>query len=72
MLILTRKVDQRIVIWGQGFPTVTLTVTELRDHIVRIGFHADNSVNVDREEIYLAKQRSVNHTGGKFHGQNAR
>lgn len=50
MLILTRRVGESIVIGGN----VVVTVIEAgRDH-VRIGVEAPRSVDVHRQEVYLA------------------
>lgn len=50
MLILTRRVGESIVIGGN----VVVTVVEAgRDH-VRIGVEAPRSVDVHRQEVYLA------------------
>ena len=48
MLILTRRVGERLVI-GEN---VTVTVLGVKGHQVRIGIDAPRDVTVHREEIY--------------------
>jgi carbon storage regulator len=49
MLILTRRVGERLVIGGN----VTVIVLGLKGNQVRIGVEAPNEVPVHREEVYL-------------------
>jgi carbon storage regulator len=51
MLILTRKMNQSIVI-GDGDNKVTLTVLGVQGGQVRLGIDAPRNVAVHREEIY--------------------
>lgn len=53
MLILTRKQNQRIFI-DNG--RVVITVVEIDGYRVRLGFEAAHDCDVDREEIFRAKQ----------------
>lgn len=55
MLVLTRSRNQSIRI-GQD---VCITVLEVKGNQVRIGVKAPLSIAVDREEIYLLKQRQA-------------
>ncbi len=48
MLILSRKLNERIVIAGN----ITITVVEIRGDKIRLGIEAPNSVPVHREEVY--------------------
>lgn len=57
MLILARRVGQRIVVAGDIWITV-LAITPSR---VDIGFEAPPDVPVDREEIHLKRQRQRQH-----------
>lgn len=56
MLVLERKRGESIMIGG-----IKITVVDLRGDKVRIGVEADRSIVVDREEVYLAKQRGYRH-----------
>ena len=60
MLILTRKVGERLVIGGN----VTVTVLGLKGNQVRIGVEAPIEVPVHREEIYqrILKARVADNT----------
>ena len=60
MLILTRKIGERIVINGN----VTVTVLGIKGNQVRIGVVAPNEVPVHREEIYqrILKKRAADTT----------
>ena len=49
MLVLTRKVGQRIHIGD----SITITVVRLQDDKVRLGIEAPPDVPVHREEVYL-------------------
>ena len=52
MLVLTREIDQKIII-GDGADKIVLTVIEIRGtRKVRIGIEAPQHIPVDREEIY--------------------
>jgi carbon storage regulator len=53
MLVLTRKVNEAIVIAGE----IRVTVAEFQKGKVRLGIEAPRHVTVDREEIHLLKQR---------------
>ena len=48
MLVLTRKVDERIVIGDD----VRITVLEIRGGKVKLGFECDGNVAVHRLEVY--------------------
>lgn len=52
MLMLSRKVDQAIVIAGK----VRVVVAEVRGQSVRLGVEAPRDVTVDREEIHVRKK----------------
>lgn len=51
MLVLTRKPNQSVVIGLEG--GVTITLLELNKHFARIGFQADRSVSIMREELLV-------------------
>lgn len=53
MLVLSRKVEEQIVIGGD----VTVTVLEIKGDRVRLGVEAPRNVPVNRQEIEVAKNR---------------
>lgn len=53
MLVLSRKRNEGVVFDGPG----RVIVVEIRRDKVRLGFIADESVRIDRDEVYLAKER---------------
>ena len=58
MLILTRKVGERLVIGD----VVTVTVLGVKGNQIRVGIDAPHEVQVHREEIYqrILKERAAN------------
>lgn len=50
MLVLSRKVDEKVII-GEGASRVEVMVLEVRGDKVRLGFTADRSVTIHREEV---------------------
>lgn len=55
-LILTRKKNERIVVHVKGQKICTITVTNVSQKTCKLGFEADSSVRIDREEVYLNKE----------------
>jgi carbon storage regulator len=55
VLVLTRRANQSIMIGDD----VVVTVLDVRGDQVRIGIKAPRSVDVHREEVYLALQRDA-------------
>lgn len=53
MLILTRKPDETLVI----NESIRVRVMSVNGNQVRIGIDAPKDIEVDREEIFLAKQK---------------
>ena len=51
MLVLSRKVDQAIVIAGK----VRVVVAAVRGETVRLGVQAPRDIVVDREEVFVRK-----------------
>ena len=66
MLVLTRKLNERIIIGDD----ITVTVVEIRDGTVRLGIEAPRSIAVHREEVAMeirdAKRRDAEHIGGDW------
>jgi carbon storage regulator len=48
MLVLTRSVDERIMIGDN----IVITVVRINEFTVRLGIDADKSIPICREEIY--------------------
>ena len=51
MLILTRKIDQWIVLTASNGETIRVVVKEVRGKSVRLGFEAEPDVHIKREEL---------------------
>jgi carbon storage regulator len=52
MLVLSRKVNEAIVVGGGS---VVITIVEVRGNKVRVGIEASKDVVVDRAEIHARK-----------------
>jgi len=54
MLVLSRKSRESVVVGGRGRfePTLKVTVLEIKNGSVRLGFEADASVPVHRAEVW--------------------
>ena len=61
MLILTRKINQRIMIGDD----VIITVVEVLGGKVRLGIEAPRQVQVHREEVYAAMNANPKHKESK-------
>lgn len=55
MLVLTRRANQSIMIGDD----IVVTVLDVRGDQVRIGIKAPRSVDVHREEVFIALQRDA-------------
>lgn len=55
MLVLSRYKNESIVINDN----ITITVVDVNDYKVRLGFVAPNSVRIDRQEIWDLKNAAV-------------
>ena len=53
MLILSRKIDERIMIGDQ----IEISIVEIRGDQVKIGINAPRSVKIYRQEVYTAIQQ---------------
>jgi carbon storage regulator len=60
MLILTRKLNEKVVI-GDG---IVVSVVELRGDQVKLGIEAPKSVKVFRQEVYEAIQEENRRAAG--------
>ena len=58
MLVLSRKKTERLVIGD----SIILVVVEIRGESVRLGIDAPYGVDIDREEVWLAKQQPFTST----------
>jgi carbon storage regulator len=56
MLVLSRQVDEKIIIGD----TIVITVVEIRRGLVRLGIDAPRNVPVHREEVYKLIKASEN------------
>jgi len=54
MLILTRKPEETLVI----DKSIRVRIMSVNGNQVRIGIEAPKDIEIDREEIFLAKQKS--------------
>ncbi len=58
MLILSRRIGEKIVITPPGLDTpITLTITSIKGDVVRLGLEAPSDVGIDRQEVYDDKLR---------------
>lgn len=59
MLVLTRKMNETIVIGGgnSGYPEMKITIVDIRGDKCRLGVMASKDVPVHRQEVYEAIQR---------------
>jgi carbon storage regulator CsrA len=51
MLVLSRRKLERVVITTRSGERITVEVCEVRPGKVRIGFHADESIMINRSEV---------------------
>jgi len=57
MLVLKRECRQRVVITATSGEVIVVELLDVGKKNCRIGFLAPPSVVIDREEVYLDKQR---------------
>jgi carbon storage regulator len=55
MLVLSRRVSESLMIGGD----ITVTILGIKGNQIRIGITAPKNTEVDREEIYLKKQKNL-------------
>jgi len=56
-LILTRKKGEKIILQKDGKVLCVVTVTSLSPTQCKLGFQADTTVRIDREEVYTHKEK---------------
>lgn len=59
MLVSSRKVDESILIGGDGLPVIEVVIVEIRGDKVRLGIQAPPEIPVYRKEVYEAIQCEV-------------
>jgi len=61
MLVLSRKSQEAVVIGAtvQSEPTLIVTVLEIRNGRVRLGFEAANDIPIHRQEVWLRTRNWV-------------
>ena len=55
-LILTRRIGDRVKLYTSGGEICTITVTNITQKACKLAFEADDSVRIDREEVYSKKE----------------
>ena len=55
-LILTRKKGDKVIIQQGNQVICVVTVTNITPTQCKLGFQADSSVRIDREEVYSKKE----------------
>lgn len=63
-LILTRKVGEKIIVHDSSseLDLCTITVTQISNKQCKLGFEANPTIRIDREEVYLKKEdKNANH-----------
>jgi len=56
-LILTRKKGEKVVLHQDGKVLCEITVTHASPTQCKLGFQADTTVRIDREEVYTQKEK---------------
>ncbi len=51
-LVLTRRLNESVVVHREGDTIVTVKVCRIDRNQVRIAFVADQSINIDRQEMF--------------------
>jgi carbon storage regulator CsrA len=68
MLVLSRKIDERIMLTIPGFDDVVITIVDIRTHDgtpkVRVGIDAPESIRIMREEVIGREPRTYNPDNG--------
>ena len=65
MLVLSRKINESVVINGE----IVVTVVEIRDDKVRLGIEAPPQVSVHRREVFDNIRREESSSGNQSTGE---
>lgn len=57
MLVLTRRVDERIIIETASGEQIVVSVVSINGSQAKLGVVADPDTTIDREEIYIDKKK---------------
>ncbi len=58
-LVLTRKIDEVVIIHDDDGVLAKVKVSKIDRNQVRLTFEADNKIKIDRQEVY---DKNTNHT----------
>ena len=59
MLVLTRRIDEALIIDGN----ITITILDIKGRQARIGIDAPKDISIDREEIHERKRHEADAAG---------
>lgn len=61
MLVLKRRIDDQIFIYGQGQaePLITITIVSIKGNDVRIGIEAPDSMKILRDDLAEADAQAI-------------
>lgn len=59
MLVLSRKVDEKVLIFVPGCAPIAVQVIDIRGDKVRLAFDAEREVQIHREEVAVAIAREA-------------
>jgi carbon storage regulator CsrA len=57
-LVLTRRLDECVVVHEDGYVIVTIKLCRIDRNSVRLAFVADPEVSIDREEIFIKANKN--------------
>ncbi len=56
MLVLSRQIDEKVIIYRENNGNIdiiaTITLVDIRGDKARLGFEADKSITIHREEVF--------------------
>ena len=62
MLVLSRKKDEQIILKGENFKDIKITIVRIdNSNKVRIGIEADQTISILRSELLETKPTPTNH-----------